>query len=86
MDKRIQPNDTIKIAVRKIYHRAITPSCDIIELNDETWRAFLYGNNLVRKQIVLKATGTIDSPSIREIAWIPLDGQDLIILKEHASE
>lgn len=68
----------MKIAVRKIYHRAITPSCDIIELEDETWRRFLNGGNLLRKNIVLNATKTIDSPSIKEIAWIPLDGQDLI--------
>ena len=68
----------MRLAVAKIFHRAITPSYSIIDLDDDTWMKFLHGDNLTRKDIVLKVTNTIESPSIREIAWLPLEGQNIV--------
>lgn len=68
------------LAVRKICYKAVTPSCDVIDLDYDTWMKFLHGNNETRKEIVCKVTGKEDlSGYTREIAWFPLEGQNLII-------
>ena len=70
----------MRLAVGKIFYKAVTPSCDIIELDYDTWMKFLHGNNETRKQIVCKATGKENMISYtREIAWFPLEDQNLII-------
>ena len=68
----------MKIAIRCIYHKAVTPSCDIVYMNNETWDRFRFGN---RKQIALELLGKEDiSEYIKEVVWIPLDGQDKLII------
>ena len=70
----------MRLAVRKIYYKAVTPSCDVIDLDYDTWMKFLNGNNETRKEIVCKMTGKEDMIGYtREIAWFPLEGQNLII-------
>ncbi len=68
----------MKIAVRCIYHKAVTPSCDIIEMDTETWNRFRSGN---RKQIVLEILHKEKMAEyIKEVVWIPLDGQDKLLV------
>ena len=68
MDKKI------KIVARCIYYKAVTPSCDIVEMDWETWREFLYAKPDRRIEIVLKLTGhNYMEGKVRELAWIPLD-------------
>lgn len=70
----------MRLAVRKIYYKAVTPSCDIIDLDFDTWMKFLHGDNEIRKEIVCKVTGKEDMIGYtREIAWFPLENQSLII-------
>ena len=70
----------MRLAVRKIYYKAVTPSCDVIDLDYDTWIKFLHGNNETRKEIVCKVTGKEDMIGYtRVIAWFPLEGQNLII-------
>ena len=69
--------EQMRLAVRKIYYKAVTPSCDVIDLDYDTWMKFLHGNNETRKEIVCKVTGKEDM--IGYIAWFPLEGQNLII-------
>lgn len=68
----------MRVALRCIYYKAVTPSMDIVEMPSETWTAFLHGNNLQRIEI---ATRLLNKEylrgSIREIAWIPIDDLDL---------
>jgi len=67
----------MRIAVRLIYYKAVTPSMDILELDDETWRKFLYGSNRKRIETVCSLRGSEGLASyVRECAWIPLDGQN----------
>lgn len=35
----------MRLAVRKIYYKAVTPSCDIIDLDFDTWMKFFHGDN-----------------------------------------
>lgn len=42
----------MKIAVRCIYYKAVTPSCDVIELSYDQWMTFLHGDSSKRKEIV----------------------------------
>ena len=68
----------MKIVVRCIYNKPVTPSCDIIDMDDETWREFLHVVRR-RKELVLQILGRENlSHDIREIAWIPLDNQDKV--------
>ena len=70
----------MKIVVRCIYYKAVTPSCDIIDMDFETWRKFLYAKDRERIEIALKLIGREDMVSyVRELAWIPLDGQTKVI-------
>lgn len=62
----------MKIAVRCIYYMAVTPNFLVVDLPDDKWRTFLWNRNS-RIDIIrpyLKCPGA----SIREIAWIPLEG------------
>ena len=64
----------MKIVARCIYHKAVTPSCDIVEMDQETWREFLYAKNDKRIEMVLKLTRHEElEGKVREQAWIPLD-------------
>lgn len=68
----------MKVAIRCIYHKAVTPSCDIVYMDKETWDCFRFGN---RKQIALELLGKQDMGEyIKEVVWIPLDGQDKLII------
>lgn len=70
----------MRLAVRKIFHKAATPSCDIIDLDAETWMKFLHGDIMTRKKIVCKVTGDESMIYyIKDIAWIPLEDQDLLV-------
>lgn len=65
----------MKIAVRCIYHFPITPNFLIVDLPNEEWQEFLCKQSsrigIIRKY--LTSPGPSIS-SIREIAWIPLEG------------
>ena len=64
----------MKVVARCIYYKPVTPSCDIVEMDEETWRAFLYAKNKRRLEIILKLTGKEYMEGyVRELAWIPLD-------------
>ena len=68
----------MKVAIRCIYHKAVTPSCDIVYMDNETWNRFRFGN---RKQIALELLGKENMDSyIKEVVWIPLDGQDKLLI------
>lgn len=72
--------EQMRLAVRKIYYKAVTPSSDVFDLDYDTWMKFLHGDNETRKEIVCKVTGKEDMIGhTREIAWFPLEGQNLII-------
>ena len=70
----------MRIAVRKIYYKPVTPSMDIIDMPDEIWREFLYAKMRRRIEIVCQLTGKESVIGyVREIAWIPLYGQSMLI-------
>lgn len=72
---------TVRIAVRCIYWKPVTPSCDILFMEQETWDNFRFGDKDKRKEIVLKLLGKEDMSSyIKEIVWIPLDGQKKLLI------
>ncbi len=73
----------MKIVVRCIYYKPVTPSCDIIDMDSETWRNFLYAKDRERIEIALKQIGHEEMVSyVRELAWIPLDGQTKVIVND----
>ena len=67
----------MRIALRCIYYKAVTPSCDIIDMDDATWKEFLHTGGHKRKEIALKLLDKEWLMShVREVVWIPLEGQD----------
>lgn len=67
----------MRIAVRFIYYKAATPSMFILDLEDESWRQFLYGSNRKRIELVCALLGKeYLKDHVRECAWIPLEGQN----------
>lgn len=67
----------MRIALRCIYYKAVTPSCDIVDMDDATWKEFLYTGGNKRKEIALKLLDKEWLMSyVKEVVWIPLEGQD----------
>lgn len=62
----------MKIAVRCLYYRPITPNFLIINLEGDDFSAFLWGDNQQRIRIVAPFYPQ-PHPQVREILWIPLD-------------
>lgn len=72
----------MKVAVRCIYHKAVTPSMDIVDMPSEVWSEFLYADARKRVEIVCTLLDKKNmETSIREIAWLPIDGQDKLQVK-----
>ena len=64
----------MKIAIRCIYSFPVTPNFLIVDLPEEKWSKFLWGDKKTRVEIIrpyIKKRGPSD---IAEIAWIPLEG------------
>lgn len=64
----------MKIAVRCLYYRPVTPNFLIIDLQEGQWSKFLWADKRTRIEII-KPFLSEYHPTIREVAWIPL--QDL---------
>ena len=62
----------MKIAVKCIYYRPITPNFLIVDFQKEQWSKFLWGDRQTRIKMILPFLPKYH-PSIREISWIPLD-------------
>ena len=66
----------MRVAIRCIYYKAVTPSCDIIDMDDETWGLFLRSDKYKRIEIILHILHRENlANKVREIAWIPLNDQ-----------
>lgn len=65
-------SNCMKVAIRCIFSRPITPNFLIIDLAKEAWRKFLEGDTKTRIEIV-KPYLPREHPPIREVSWIPLD-------------
>ena len=69
------------IIVRCIYRKAVNPSCDILVLDQDEFRTFLYANQKERIRIALsKLNKTFLLGAVREIAWIPYDNQNVVVI------
>ena len=62
----------MKIAVRCLYYRPVTPNFLILDLKEEQWLKFLWGDGTTRIEMV-KPFMPKAHPPIREISWIELD-------------
>lgn len=63
----------MKIAVRCLFHKPVTPNFLIVELQGQEWTKFLWADKYERIRIIQPFI-TKPCPSLREIAWILLDG------------
>ena len=59
----------MRVAIRCIYQKAVTPSCDIVYMDKETWDRFRF--EIGKEQM---------DTYIKEIVWIPLDNQDKLLI------
>lgn len=73
----------MKIVIRLIYYKAVNPSCDIIEMDNITWNEFRYATASERLSMALRLTNKESmEDKVRELTWIPLDGQDKVIINK----
>lgn len=61
----------MKIAVRCIYYRAVTPNFLVIDLNAEAWSKFLWADNKTRIEMIRPYLPK-DHPTVREATWISI--------------
>jgi hypothetical protein len=74
-----------RLVVRFIYRMSAAPSCDIIEMDYETWDKFLHLESMTNRiNMILKILDRdYMAETIRELAWIPLDdNMDLVVRTE----
>lgn len=66
----------MKVAIALIHYKAVTPTYLIVDMRPEVWHKFLYASQRVRQEMIVpKLTPHLES-SIRELVWLPLDGQN----------
>ena len=79
-------NDSKKrLVVRFIYRNPATPSCDVIELDQEQWNEFMRSQSMTNRINMLLELMDKEymAEMIRELAWIPLDdNMDLVVQDE----
>ena len=74
-----------RLVVRFIYRMSATPSCDIIEMDYDTWKQFLNLESMTNRiNMILEILDReYMTETIRELAWIPLDdNMDLVVHTE----
>lgn len=70
----------MKVLLRAILYKAISPPYRIVDMENEVWIQFLNGDKQKRIKIacdIVNNSGWTDS-LIREIAWIPLDNNKML--------
>ena len=79
-------NDSKKrLVVSFIYRNPATPSCDVIELDQEQWNEFMRSQSMTNRINMLLELMDKEymAEMIRELAWIPLDdNMDLVVQDE----
>ena len=70
----------MKVLLRAILYKAVTPPYCIVDMECDVWREFLLVNNTRRKEIAIQLVNRPgwSHTSIREIAWVPLDNPKMI--------
>ena len=74
-----------RLVVRFIYRMSATPSCDIIEMDYDTWKQFLNLESMTNRiNMILEILDRESmAETIRELAWIPLDdNMELVVHTE----
>lgn len=67
----------MRVALRFIYNKAAAPSCHIIDMNNETWNQFLYGD---QKLIACQLLGMeSEADKIHVVSWMPIEGLEEIL-------
>ena len=75
----MEEKEVMTIIVRCIFHKAVTPTCDILCLDKEEWRKFLYADPKERLLMALKKLNKVHLlGAVREMVWIPYDYKDKI--------
>ena len=75
----------MRLAVRLIFRMSAAPSCDIIEMDNDTWNKFLRLESMTsRINMVLKILDReYMAETVRELAWIHLDdNMELVVHTE----
>ena len=83
--EKTNTNKKMRMVVRFIYRMSATPSCDIIEMDKDTWNKFLNLESMTsRINMVLKILDReYMAETVRELAWIPLDdNMELVVHTE----
>ena len=70
----------MKVLLRGILYKAISPPYCIVDMEHTLWLEFLNGNNNKRKEIAFKLVNLPwwNDTNMREIAWMPLDNDKML--------
>ena len=68
----------MRVAIVLIYYKAVKPGFFIVEMSLEDWLKFLNGNQRVRQEMIVPKVAPSVEDSVRELVWIPLDGQNKV--------
>ncbi|MBO4723172.1 MAG: hypothetical protein J5629_09640 [Muribaculaceae bacterium] len=75
----VTEKEVMTIIVRCIFHKAVSPTCDILCLGKEDWLTFLAADPKQRMRMALtKLNKTYLLGAVKELVWIPYDFQDVV--------
>ena len=71
----------MKVLLRGILYKAISPPYCIVDMEHDVWLEFLNGDNIKRKEIAFKLVNRSgwSKGRVREIAWVPLDNHNMLL-------
>ena len=70
----------MKVLLRGILYKAVTQPYCIVDMESDVWIEFLFAKNTRRKEMAIQLVNKPgwSEASIKEIAWVPLDNQNMI--------
>lgn len=75
----------MKVAIALIHYKAVTPTYLIVDMCPEVWHKFLRASQRDRQEMIVPKLKPHLDGNVREIVWIPLDGQNKLQIVDENS-
>ena len=75
----------MKVAIALIHYKAVTPTHLVVNMCPDAWHKFLHASQRVRQEMIVPKLKPHLGGKVRELVWIPLDGQNKLQIVDNNS-
>ena len=75
----------MKVAIALIHYKAVTPTYLIVDMCPDVWQKFLHTSQRIRQEMIVPKIKPHLDGYVRELVWIPLDGQNKLQVIDNGS-